>query len=271
MSQNIKMTMIDAYNYMQVNNKDLFANFKIPEGMSTEDFETLKNNILLTAGEFEILYPNMTFFQFAIGIWSNKHYWTFNKWIKALNIEYEPLENFRRIEHWTDNNTGTQENSSNRAEVLSATNTSNETNTNTTVIEEETTSANNTSSNDNSNTSTENKKSAFNSDTYQPDNTTLGNSTNTTTLEAENESTRDVTNTSNGSVGVTARNTRDITNNDLNIRTDNLLQAHDGLMYGNIGVTTSQQMLEAELEVAKFNLIQNISDMFVDEFCIKVY
>lgn len=271
MAQNIKMTMIDAYHYMQLNNKDLFANFKIPEGMNAEDFETLKNNILLTAGEFEILYPNTTFFQFAIGIWSNKHYWTFSKWIKALAIEYEPLENFRRVERWTDTDTGTQETTSNRAEVMSASTTSTETNTNTTVLDEDTTSANNTSSNDQANTNTENKKSAFNSDTYQPNDTTIGNTTSATTLEAENESTRDATTTSNGSVDLTGRNTRDITNNDLNRRTDDLTHGHEGLMYGNIGTTTSQQMLESELELARFNLIQNISDMFVDEFCIKVY
>ena len=42
--------------------------------------------------------------------------------------------------------------------------------------------------------------------------------------------------------------------------------------YGNIGVTTSQQMLEAELNiVTKLDLINYIADDFRNEFCLDVY
>jgi hypothetical protein len=41
--------------------------------------------------------------------------------------------------------------------------------------------------------------------------------------------------------------------------------------HGNIGVTTSQQMLEAELDLAKWNLTKHIVDIFKQEFCIMVY
>lgn len=46
---------------------------------------------------------------------------------------------------------------------------------------------------------------------------------------------------------------------------------HKAHLYGNIGVTTSQQMLEAELEVARFNLVDQITDCFMSEFCLRVY
>ena len=46
---------------------------------------------------------------------------------------------------------------------------------------------------------------------------------------------------------------------------------HEGNIYGNIGVTTSQQMLEAEYEVARFNIYEQIADLFIKEFCICVY
>lgn len=46
---------------------------------------------------------------------------------------------------------------------------------------------------------------------------------------------------------------------------------HDAHLYGNIGVTTSQQMLKDELEVARFNLIDQITDCFTTEFCLLVY
>ena len=41
---------------------------------------------------------------------------------------------------------------------------------------------------------------------------------------------------------------------------------------GNIGVTTSQQMLEQEIEIAaKLNIMQIIVDSFKDRFCLLVY
>lgn len=51
----------------------------------------------------------------------------------------------------------------------------------------------------------------------------------------------------------------------------NELIKHDAHLYGNIGVTTSQQMLKDELDIATWNLYEHISDIFIDEFCILVY
>lgn len=46
---------------------------------------------------------------------------------------------------------------------------------------------------------------------------------------------------------------------------------HSGRMYGNIGVTTSQQMLQSERDVADFNIYQIIIDDFKRRFCVMVY
>lgn len=47
---------------------------------------------------------------------------------------------------------------------------------------------------------------------------------------------------------------------------------HKGRIYGNIGVTTSQQMIEAEMELRnKYNIYQMISDSFKSTFCVMVY
>jgi len=46
----------------------------------------------------------------------------------------------------------------------------------------------------------------------------------------------------------------------------------DGHTYGNIGVTTSAQMIQGEIETRMmFNYAKIISDMFKTEFCIMVY
>lgn len=44
-----------------------------------------------------------------------------------------------------------------------------------------------------------------------------------------------------------------------------------GHTYGNIGVTTSQQMLQAELDIAEWNIYDHIKDLFMQEFCIMIY
>ena len=50
------------------------------------------------------------------------------------------------------------------------------------------------------------------------------------------------------------------------------LATHDGRIHGNIGVTTSQQMLESELELRqKWQLLKIITDMFLSELTIRVY
>lgn len=46
---------------------------------------------------------------------------------------------------------------------------------------------------------------------------------------------------------------------------------HTGRIHGNIGVTTSQQMLEAELDLGYWNIYTRITDMFLKEFCIMIY
>ena len=275
MSNNIKMTLIDQFNYLALYNEDLFKNFKRPEGMSDEDFSTLKDNILLTANEFECFYGDPYFTQFAVGTWSRKHFWTFSKWCKALTLEYNPLENYRRTEHWTDAHSGQESTQDTGKETTANAETSNETgnNTNTNVVAE--TTANNTasSSSDNTDTTTENKVSAFNSSSYSPESETTGNTANVMHAESEAEGSRDVTTTDNGNTSLTGSKsfTGDIDTTRTGSKSESSDNEHEGLVYGNIGVTTSQQMLQSELELARFNLIQNISDMFVDEFCIKVY
>lgn len=46
---------------------------------------------------------------------------------------------------------------------------------------------------------------------------------------------------------------------------------HKGHLWGNIGVTTSQQMLQSEYDIAEWNLVKHITDMFIQKFCIMVY
>lgn len=46
---------------------------------------------------------------------------------------------------------------------------------------------------------------------------------------------------------------------------------HTGRVHGNVGVTSSQQLLTAELELGYWNIYSRITEMFIKEFCIMIY
>lgn len=69
--------------------------------------------------------------------------------------------------------------------------------------------------------------------------------------------------------GITTGSTaNETTTNKLDESTNN---SHTMRAHGNIGVTTSQQMLEAELDIDAWNVYEHITDLFITEFCILVY
>ena len=60
-------------------------------------------------------------------------------------------------------------------------------------------------------------------------------------------------------------------------RTDQAADTHTGTIqhtsriHGNIGVTTAQQMIEAELELRKMDIYNLIVKEFIKMFCLGVY
>lgn len=219
-----KITTIGFYNWMQSRNDDLFSKMNLPVGI---DKDTLIDNILLRAGEFEILYSNPFFYQNAIGVWSAKHQRTFEKWANALSMEYNPIENYDRKEEWEDIGESKE-------------NTTNKSNGN---------SIGHTSGSTSLNGVNDNKVSAYDSNDYQPESQNTNKSTGT-------DSSNTSTNTNNSFI------------NDVDV---NRNSKHSGRIHGNIGVTTTQQMLESELSLAAWNVYEHITDLFIEEFCIAIY
>ena len=269
------ITLIGLYNY----DHTLFDNLIVPEEI---DKEILVDNILLKSGEFESLYSSLPFVKNAIGIWSNKWYPTFEKWVEALALEYNPIENYDRIEEWTDTNTGTQTvtNTGTQTDTNTGTETTTDTGTSTTVGtgSEDTTKTGSIKDQQGGGTTTENQVSAYDSSTYAPkdkqifsttqsNETTFNQAKDTHTLNnLQNQRTDDLTHERTDDL--THERTDDLTQE----RTDDLTAGHEGRIHGNIGVTTSQQMLESEMQLRlKWNLIEQITDLFLQEFVIPVY
>ena len=218
------LTMIGIYNF----DSTIFDGLLFPSGINKD---TAVNEILTRCGEFEILYPNISFLKQMITHWGNKHYRTFDKWIKALEIEFEPLYNYDRFEEYEDTKKGEIKNKSKDNTISN--------------------SASQTSTSSGSTDTDTKNVSAYDSNDYQP---------------REQEI---VSNTSNQTGNGAAQNnsiseSESGTNNNETIK-------HKAHLYGNIGVTTSTQMLEDYIRVERFNIYEQIADMFVDEFCLMVY
>ncbi len=91
--------------------------------------------------------------------------------------------------------------------------------------------------------SSTNTRSAFDSDQYEPhDKNDTGNETDTSAQGSVNADT-------------TGKET----------------MKHRAHLYGNIGVTTSQQMLQSELDIAEWNIYEHITDLFLEELVLMIY
>lgn len=195
-----KITLYGMARWFTLADRDMFELMTLPAGV---DKDLLIDVLMMQGSDFEVLYPDAEYCRLFIGIWSRKWYHSIEKWYKAINLEYDPIYNYDRYEKWTEDTTGTTEDSSNGK----------------------------------SSGASESKVSAFNSDKYEPDSTESNS--------AKTESTG---------------------------KTDtDLHNVKEGRAYGNIGVTTSQQMLESELDINYWNFYVKVADLFLSELCIYTF
>ena len=144
-------------------------------------------------------------------------------------------------------------------------------------------------------TTTENTVSAYDSATYQPADKSVSEVDNTSDTSARTTSNSSARTTSNSSARTTvaltgqgtdtnashsqvdSTDTNNLTRQDARTIADVVNEnrgdnnEHRGRIHGNIGVKTSQSMLAEELEVQRFNIINEITDIFITEFCVLVY
>lgn len=218
----------------------LFNNLILPEGINKED---VINQILLDSSNFESLYTNFDFMRCAIGLWSSTWYRTFEKWQKALSLEYNPIENYDRMEDWTDSSVNKMNRNSVENRNLS----------NSMRSDRDLQSVTKNTGSDNN----LHNVSPYDSGAYVADSQDIVN------INNQSASADTGSMSTNGTDSGTITNTGNDSNN-----TDS---KHKGRTHGNIGVTTTQTMLKQELKIARFNLVKQISDIFIKEFCVMVY
>ena len=256
-----RMTLIGLYDY----DETLFDAVILPDGI---DKTLFVDTLLLKYGECPVLYPQHDFLKRAAGIWSRKWYDSVKRIYESLTASYNPLHNYDRYEEYKDAET--------RQGETGATGSTTQTNNLTDGLNEQGTVTENATAEGTETighgkiTDTEYKVSAMNESDYQPDRaekTTESGSTDTETSGETNTTTTTTRGTTGTHTGtVTTADTRSGTSE------DSRTLEHEAHLYGNIGVTTSQDMLKAELELREdYNLYDMLADLFKEEFCLYYY
>ncbi len=211
----------------------LFDNLSLPDGY---DKDTFIESLLLEHGEKCVLYSNFDFMRYSIGVWSRKWALELSRIFEALTAEYNPLHNYDRYEEYKDT-----ENRKYKSETEAGHTATDKPDFD--VINEQ-----------NVDSETEEQISADNSSSYQPEHKTiLNNGKNTSTTSG---TTQDLEEKSNGK-------TED--------EEDKTVE-HEAHLYGNIGVTTSSQMIVESVDMRRnYNLYEAAGRLFANELLIGIY
>lgn len=203
MSRQAKLSIFGLWTYDNTVMDGLVACLPIYEDadevVHTLDGQVLVENILLEFGELEILYPNPDFCKQAISAWAAKQKDIWQELYDTLFYEYDPIENYYRREHWTDDLTHGHK---------------------ITMDVDDTTT---------------NSVTGYNGTTYADRDKTVFKNDDTETHSGKDSTVR------------------------------------DGYARGNIGVVTSQAMIESQRSLVMFNLYDTIMQEFKERFCIMIY
>ena len=212
----------------------LFDNFVPPEdpdGVALDE-QLIIDNILYKYGDAPLFTPDPAVVKYYIGLWSTKRKPLWERFIRAILAEYDPLSNYDRTENVKDHTTHGHK----------------------ITTDDDLTHGETVTTDDDliNGLTTENTVSADNATTYQA------------STKSENSGTdyRDIVEAHTGT------DNRDIT--ETHSGTD--LMTHESHIYGNIGVTTSQQMLQAEIDIIPLtDIIDFIANDFHQEFNLMIY
>ena len=228
-----RLTLWGIYQY----DKTLFDDIVLPDGI---DKDNLVSDIMRNSGDLYPYHQVPEYLKRNMNFWFARRLFDFSRMYEALRIEYSPIENYDRKENITRDyeNSGSDKAST----TLGSSTTSSHTGT-------DTDSAQGSGSN-------EKGVSAYNEDGYtnREKDTETHNSSNTQTYNST------VTNTGSGT---------DTTQTDYGLKRK---EVEDIRVHGNIGVTTSQQMIESEMSLrAKYDIYKIISREFEREFLVQIY
>ena len=249
------------------------------------DRDALLAEIMSRSGELYTYHQVPYVLKENIRLWFSRNFLNFDRMMAALMAEYNPIENYDRHEDWTRTPNLTDEAKHTGSDSVEASGTDS---TEASGSDTDTLSGNDTTTRGYSNynesstrtgdDTTERTVSAFDSGTYQPAEKTVE------TFGSVKDS-KDITgsyddSTDYGKVDTMDYGRKDETTygrKDETTFNSTMTDRHTGTenytsrVHGNIGVTTSQQMIQSELELRKFDIYEEIAGRFEHEFLVQVY
>lgn len=210
----------------------ILTGLDLPEGI---DEEQLRFTILDNAGMMYPYHQVLPQLGIAIHNWFTQNKDNFARIIAAVSAEYNPIENYDRKEDRTQGRT------ENRTEDKTG------------VTSDSSNSTTGTNSNTTSNSNSTSQRAADNSEAFRNVNKEIGSAT----------SAGNSTATSSGN------STQNVTEGIKSGTTENLVESLR--VHGNIGVMTNQMMVQAELDLRRYNIYEDICNRFVDKFLLGVY
>lgn len=225
---------------------DIFEGVSVPAPL---DAETVKSAIMVRSGLMTPLYKEPKVFQALVTHWFITKQWTIQHLINIIEAEYNPIENYNRIEDSSDTLSG--------SDVLRMAGGNQETH---------------------SGTDTE-THSGTDTDTHS------GTDTTTNSISAENESgwSNDTKSDLAHGESIATLHGHQIADLHGHVITDQYQDRSDTTEYGkintrksnihgNIGVTTNQQMIEQELELLRhFDIYGYIAELFENDNMLLIY
>lgn len=238
-----KLSILGLYQH----DNSLFDNMQLPAEFTADDRETLINNLLMECAEFECTYPAFDFCKAAIGFWSKARLHVWQKLYNTMFFEYNPIWN----KDGTVTETRTKEYSGEKAGTTESTKES--------TAETEDAVSGSKIANGSQDSTTENKTAGFNSSDYaKHDKSDVDSSWS----ETDTNSTRRTVNDTGSESGSTTES---------GTTSGNESEEYTRVEQGNIGVTSTQQLIKEEREVAMFEIDEVIINDFKKQFCILVY
>lgn len=234
------MSLLTLYN----DDNTILSGLTLPDGCNSA---YLIPQLLAETAELEIIYPQPAIFKIVFDAWVQSRYPSWARMMAALTEEYNPLHNYNRDEIWNENLIGKDTENVGRQSAR--------------TIERETEETGSYASDGSSvtNDDTVNSVAGFNSTSYTPKDKSERDA-DTTTEGIGSDNTFGAEDTTESLVeGVEGTTNRDHTT------------THSSHVEGNIGVTTSAQMLAEEINVRANDLYQIIIAEFKRKFCIMVY
>ena len=271
----------------------LLVNLSIPEGLESQTANAI---IIQECGELQTVFEDAASLKAYLAPWSAAHAVPWTRMLAALTAEYNPIHNYDRTdtETITDTETGTSETNDTEATTESGTSTVSGTGSESeTGSESGTGSASATGSETGSGSATTEvtkgdtstiKKMGFNSATFvdsdqttveateNGENTTSTSTSTSTETESENAiSTSRNVDSETSSTGATSK-TGSKTGHGTAETSRDAERERVLTSQGNIGVTTAQQMITAEIEMrSAFNMYKIIATAFRQDLCVGVW